>query len=93
MVSSRVCRHRACVDSGNLEARGIDHKVVTKADFVENFAAAAPSISKEFVSRKHKLNGEWMELMDKRDWLSQTPESSRGSVACWRLATQWCSQR
>ena len=30
MTSSRVCRHRECVDSRQLENRGISHKVVEK---------------------------------------------------------------
>ena len=32
---------------------------------------------------------DWLELMDKRDWLSQTPEGGRSSLACWHAAKTW----
>jgi len=88
-VSSRVCRHRACVDSKQLETRGIKHKVVDKQHFVSNFGNKREPLAGEFAARKHIMSPDWYQLMEKRDWVSMSPESSRSSMACWRLCTLW----
>ena len=89
-VSSRVCRHRACVDSRQIEKRGIVHKVIEKDHFISHFGQqTTKSLANQFVSRKHKLSADWYQLMEKRDWVSMSPESSRSAVACWQMAKHW----
>jgi hypothetical protein len=93
LVSSRICRHRACVQSGNLENRGITHRVVDKGTFVARFKEIHPPVNHLFVSRKHQMAPDWLQIMEKRSWASPTPEHSRSSIACWDLATWWFSQQ
>ena len=90
LSSSRICRHRACVASGTLEERSIQHIKTSKRDFLANFTKKTPAtIYNTFSSRKHTMLPDWLQLMDKRDWLSKTPEAGRSSLACWNAAKTW----
>ena len=67
--------------------------VASQEQFVAGFQNPAPPVANDSVCRKHRLSEEWNELMEKRDWLSQTPEASRGSIAAWACITSWWPAR
>lgn len=92
-VSSKVRRMMACVASNNLELRGIEHRKITKGEFAARFVERVPPLADKFKSRKHKMQQDWYELLDKRDWVSPTPESSRASWVCWLWARAWFSEQ
>ena len=90
LVSSKLSRMSACVDSGVLEERNIKHGKISKAEFVSSFRTRVPKMDGRFKSRKHKLSQAWSEIMDPRKgWVSQTPEASRGAYAAWNWVLEW----
>ena len=40
-------------------------------------------------ARRHKWSSQWSRMMDQRDWVSTTPESSRKSLAAWHWLVSW----
>ena len=48
-------------------------------------------MAKRFLARSHKLSAKWADIMSKRDWQSQTPESFRGALAAWHWCREWNS--
>ena len=91
LVSAKITRARACVFSGVLEGRGINHERVTKSEFVIAFKQKVPRMAKRFLARSHKLSAKWADIMSKRDWQSQSPESFRGALAAWHWCREWNS--
>lgn len=89
LVSSKVARSRACVFSGVLEQRSVPHRTVEKRDFLAGWKKKHTRTDNVFLSRRHKLGAEWSSLMEPRDWVSTTAESSRKSLACWDWMRTW----
>ena len=89
LVASRIARARACIHSGVLEHRDIKHTKVSKAQYVAAFRTGRQKISWRFNARRHKLSARWSDIMDKRTWISLTPESFRGVLAAWHWGREW----
>lgn len=79
------------VDLTTCQERGIDHQCVSKQQFVESFASRCPKVSHRFIARRHKLSPVWANIMNRRDWKSTTPESSRVGYAVWNWIRHWHS--
>lgn len=64
---------------------------MTKAQFLSTYKRKSEPLAPKFKAKLNKLGPEWSEIMNKRTWVSQTPEAFRSALAAWHWCQTWYS--